>query len=489
VEGERRLTFGELRGRSFELAAGLRGLGLRWGDRVAYLGHNSLACLECYFGVPAAGMVLLPLNWRLAADELAYILGDAECAAVIVGAGFEEAAAEATAGLDLELIHAGDGATPSGWHDFESLFGGREVGDAGVGPDDVAYLYYTSGTTGRPKGCMLTHRSVAAGSLSACATVGLHGHHTWLHAGPMFHLGDAWAIWGLMMQGGKQVMMHFEPEQAVEAVAREHVTHTLLVPTALDMFSEAAAAKARRLTSFEAVIYGGAPMPPPLYDTVKERLGAVSLVHTYGITETSGVCTCLQADEHLDAASGTSRIASIGRETPLVDIDIVDDRGAPIPVGEVGEIRVTSPAVMRGYWGKEEQTAEVLSGSSYLTGDLGRRDEEGFLWLTDRKKDMIISGGENVYALEVERVLSLASAVDDVAVVGAPHERWGECVCAVLQVAPGQSVTLEELQDFARRDLAGYKIPRRMLVVESLPRTGTGKIDKASVRMLVREGG
>jgi len=260
----------------------------------------------------------------------------------------------------------------------------------------------------------------------------------------------------------------------------------LLVPTALDMLSMAAADQGPGPASVEAIIYGGAPMPPPPYAALRERLDA-SLVHTYGITETSGVCTCLQAAEHEDAESGKSRIASIGRETPLIDIDIVDGNGAAVAADVVGEIRVNSPAVMKGYWGKDEQTREVLSGSSYLTGDLGRRDEEGFLWLTDRKKDMIISGGENVYALEVERVLSLQPDVADVAVVGAPDERWGERVCAVLQLAPDRDLTLEDLREFARRDLAGYKLPRQLMVVESLPRTGTGKIDKASVRKLVRE--
>jgi long-chain acyl-CoA synthetase len=283
------------------------------------------------------------------------------------------------------------------------------------------------------------------------------------------------------MLGGRQVMMRFAPEDTVDTMVAEGATHTLLVPTALDMLSEAAAARGNRLSGTQAIIYGGAPMPPQLLGKIQERIDA-PLVHTYGITETSGVCTVLHADEHEDSETGKSRLESIGRETPLVEIDIVDDQGRQVQTGEVGEIRVSSPAVMSGYLGKPKETAEVLSGSSYLSGDMGRRDEEGFLWLTDRKKDMIISGGENVYALEVERVLGRHPAVEAVAVVGVPEERWGERVCAVVQLAPGENVALEELQKLAREHLAGYKIPREMLVLESLPRTGTGKIDKRRVR-------
>jgi long-chain acyl-CoA synthetase len=464
------------------LGSGLRALGLEPGERVAFIGDNSLEYLECYFGVPAAELVLLPLNSRLAEDELGYILQDSGSRVVIAGEGFEDTIEAATAGLDVTLVSARREASRSGWISYESILGaGHDKLDSGGRPDDFAYLYYTSGTTGRPKGCMLTHASVISGSLSACATVGLRGGHTWLHAGPMFHLGDAWAIWGMAMLGGRQLMMRFAPEETVATMVAERATHTLLVPTALDMLSEAAAAGGTRLAETEAIIYGGAPMPPPLLAKVQERIDA-PLVHTYGITETSGVCTVLHADEHEDRATGRSRLESIGRETPLVEIDIVDDQGREVETGEVGEIRVTSPAVMRGYLGKPEATAEVLTGSSYLSGDMGRRDEEGFLWLTDRKKDMIISGGENVYALEVERVLGRHPAVGEVAVVGIPEQRWGERVCAVVQFAAGATVSLDALQELAREHLAGYKIPREMLVVDRLPRTGTGKIDKRRVR-------
>jgi long-chain acyl-CoA synthetase len=431
-------------------------------------------------------MVLLPMNSRLAEDELAYILKDSDCRLVIAGEGFQEPIEGATADLDITRVSAGRKGPPRGWMSYESVLGaGADELDPKGQADDVAYLYYTSGTTGRPKGCMLTHGSVLAGSLSACAAMGLRGEHTWLHAGPMFHLADAWAIWGLVMLGGRQVMMRFAPEEAVARMTDEHVTHTLVVPTALDMLAEAAVGRGTRLGTTQAIIYGGAPMPPQLFTRVRERIDA-PLVHTYGITETSGVCTVLHPDEHEDPETGRSRLESIGRETPLIDIDIVDDQGREVETGEVGEIRVTSPAVMRGYLGKPSETAEVLSDSSYLSGDMGRRDEEGFLWLTDRKKDMIISGGENVYALEVERVLGRHPAVGDVAVVGVPEERWGERVCAVVQFSPGETVRLEGLQELARQHLAGYKIPREMLVVDSLPRTGTGKIDKRRVREQAR---
>jgi long-chain acyl-CoA synthetase len=482
VDGGRREDFATLHSRSCRLASGLLASGLKKGARVAFIGDNSLEYLECYFGVPSAEMVLLPLNSRLAGDELSYILEDSGSSLVIVGRGYEEVVQEAAEGLDVELISAGVDSPPRGWARYDSLLAeGRDDFISHGRPDEVAYLYYTSGTTGRPKGCMLTHLSVIAGSLSACAMLGLRGEHTWLHAGPMYHLGDAWAIWGLAMLGGRQVMMRFAPEQTAEIIVEERVTHTLLVPTALDMLSEAAVARRTRFSDTQAIIYGGAPMPPQLLSKLRDRLDA-PLIHTYGITETSGVCTGLHAAEHEDPVTGQDRSESIGRETPLIDIDIVDDAGSLVAPGDVGEIRVTSPAVMYGYLGKPAETAAVLTGSSYLTGDMARRDEDGYLWLTDRKKDMIISGGENVYAMEVERVLGQHPSVGEVAVVGVAEEHWGERVCAVVQLATGHTLTLVELQEMARQSLAGYKIPREMIIVDSLPRTGTGKIDKRRVR-------
>jgi acyl-CoA synthetase (AMP-forming)/AMP-acid ligase II len=239
--------------------------------------------------------------------------------------------------------------------------------------------------------------------------------------------------------------------------------------------------RGERLDTMKTLLYGGAAMMERTYNRARESV-SVPLTQLYGITETGGPCSILHPDEHVDSVSGVDRMRSAGRETPFARVDITDNSGREVAPGDVGEIRVTSPGVMAGYWNRPAETEAVLQGASYLTGDMGRRDAEGFIWITDRKKDMIISGGENVYALEVERVLDTFPGVREVAVIGVPHERWGEAVCAVIVAEPGSTFELKDIQDFARVQLAGYKIPRLMHVVEALPRNAVGKIDKVSLR-------
>jgi long-chain acyl-CoA synthetase len=488
VDGERRLTYRALCAWATRLGSGLRGLGLAPGERVAFLGDNSLEFLVAYLGIPTAGLVLLPLNARLAAEEIRYILDDAGCAMLIVGRGYEERATRACAGANVRLIACGP--EPLGDVTYDALIErGREgVPREAAAADDLAYLYYTSGTTGRPKGVMLSHANVLAGALSGCAALDLTGGATWLHAGPMFHLADAFAIWAFTWLGGRHVAARFDPQAAVRAIVEEGVTHTLMVPTAVSLLLDAAEARGQRLERVRGLLYGGAAMPPGLYQRAREAL-ACPLVGTYGTTETSGLCTVLAADEHEDAESGVSRVESVGKDVPLLDLALLDDAGQPVAAGAIGEVVASGPAVMLGYWNAPEQTAEVLRDGALRTGDVARRDADGYLYLVDRKKDLIISGGENVYALEVERVLSQHPAVHEIAVVGRPDPRWGETVCAVVRAAPGQTVTLDALRRFGREHLAGYKLPRVLRLVDGLPRTGSGKVNKAALRQAMRDGG
>jgi long-chain acyl-CoA synthetase len=458
VENDVRLSYRALSLRAARLGNGLCRLGLQNGDRVALLADNSLLCLEAYLGVPSAGLVLAPLNSRLALAEIQAILADAGCAALVAGPGFEESAAAATSGLGTRVI----GTQPAfGALAVEALIeSGSETFALDASSEDTAYLYYTSGTTGRPKGVMLSHRNVLAGALSAVAAAGLTSAHTWLHAGPMFHLADAFAIWGMSWIGARHVCMRFKPEEAARVIDRERITHTLLVPTAVSMLADAAAGLGTRLAPLEGLLYGGAPMPGAIFARARERFDA-ALVATYGMTEASGILTC--ADTH----------------------DVACSHDVPVSQGEAGELVVSSPAVMKGYRGLEALSAEILAGGRLRTGDIGRREPDGTVTLVDRKKDMIISGGENVYPREVELALERHPAVAEVAVVGAPDPQWGEAVCAVVRIAAGAQLTLEELRAHARASLAAYKLPRRLVVVDELPRTSSGKVSKGELRKRV----
>jgi long-chain acyl-CoA synthetase len=485
VEGQRRLSYAEVCRRALRLGNGLRANGFEAGSRIAYLGDNSIAFLEAYLGLPAAGLVLLPLNTRLATPEIRAVLEDAGARAIIAGPGYEERAAGAAVDSDLALVGVARALAGGAYEDLVSR-GSDALRQEGVA-SDLAYMYYTSGTTGRPKGVMLSHANVLAGALSAMAGCGMSGVHTWLHAGPMFHLADAFALWGTMWLGGRQVCLRFVPEAALEAIEREHVTHLLGVPTMVDLLSEAALRAGTRLDSLVALFYGGAPMPAPVLARARDRLDC-ALVATYGMTETSGIITCGLPGEEAQADRATGAINIVGREAPLTQLALIGEDGRAVAAGALGEIVVTSSSVMLGYWNRPDETAAVLDGQTLKTGDVGRREANGSIALVDRKKDMIISGGENVYPREVELVLEQHEAVLEAAVVGSPDPHWGETVCAFVRLRPGAQVTLEALRAFARERLAGYKLPRRLSLLEALPRTGSGKIAKAELRRRAAQG-
>ena len=471
-----RLTYRQLCARATALGNGLRGRGLAAGARVAYLGDNSVSCLEAYLGIPAAGLVLLPVNPRLSPPEVRYVLEDSGCAALLFDDRHEDLVEEASGGLSPLRIRTGGS-------EYEHLV---EAGPAGVRhtarPGETAYLYYTSGTTGRRKGVMLSHENVTASCLGACAGAGLTGAGRWLHAGPMFHLADAWAVWAFTLLGGVHVVDRFEPERTLRLLDAEGVTHTLLVPTAISMLVDAATGVRTRLPHLRTLLYGGAPMPDQVLQRALATFDA-PLAPTYGTTETAGMLTMMDAGEAALAAR-SGGIGSVGRETTVVRIDLYADEDTPVAgVDEVGEVVVSSPGVMRGYWGRTEETARAVREGRYWTGDLAWRDAEGLLTIAGRKTDMILSGGENVYAREVEEVLEQHPAIAEVAVVGVPHPVWGEAVCAVAIRRPGGPAPgLEELRTWGRDRLAGYKLPLALRWVDELPRTATGKVAKAELR-------
>lgn len=487
-------TYAELGNRVSRLAGGLRALGLEPGDRVAILGGNSPAYLELSFAAAQAALVLLPLNIRLAPAEILAILRATDCRVLWVSSPFHGVARELAAALPaLQLVRRDDAADPreTGRDDYARLL--RAAPPLPPPPDgdpgSVVQIFFTSGTTGVPKGVCLTSSNLVAGAFDSVAALEIGPRDVWLHAAPMFHLVDAFAIWTVTLVGGRHVVAPFDADGFADLVAREGVTKTSLPPTLIDRIVSATTGRAPSLASLERITYGGSPMSEAVHERAA-RLFPCPLLQAYGITETSGlVCQQRRGDYRLGATDlERARRASVGRPTPATELRIVDDRDRPVPSGAVGELLVSGPKVMSGYWRDREATAAVLADGWYRTGDLGFADAGGHVYLVDRRTDMIISGGENVYSIDVENALASHPAVLEAAALGVPSERWGEEVCAVVTLRPGASASAEALIAHCRRCIGGYKVPRTIVFwPDPLPKTGPGKVAKHVLRASMAE--
>ncbi len=464
---DNRRTYAELCSRCRRLGGALRELGLAPHDRVGVVGLNSDRYLELYLGVPAAGFVLVPVNSRLAPAEMRAILDDAGVSVLFADADYPGAA-----GVKQVLTMPGD---------YEDLIAAADevsLGD-GVAEDDLAALFYTSGTTGSAKGAMHTHRSLVSSALHFMATWPFDRQTRWLVGSPMFHTGGIIGTLATVWGGGAHIIMpRFDPDLAVDLIEREAVTHTLLVPTMLAAAASAQLARPRDVSSLRYLSHGASPISAETLRRARRAFPGAELLHVYGTTEATPITTLLP---HEELVLDTPRVRSCGQPAVGVEVRVVDRSGDEVPPRTVGEIMVRSASVMAGYWQKPESTAEVMRGGWYLTGDLGYRDEDCFIYLVDRVKDMIISGGENIYSTEVEDALSSHPAVEEVAVFGVPDPHWGESVYAV--VYPGQQVTPDELAAHCRQQIAGFKIPRRIeLRTDPLPKSAAGKILKRELR-------
>jgi long-chain acyl-CoA synthetase len=464
---DNRRTYAELGSRCRRLAGALRELGLVPGDRVGVIGLNSDRYLELYLGVPAAGFVLVPVNSRLAPAEMRAILTDAGVSVLFADADYPGAA-------DVKRVLTMPG-------DYEDLIATADqvpLGD-GVAEDDLAALFYTSGTTGAAKGAMHTHRTLVSSALHFMATWPFDRQTRWLVASPMFHTGGIIGTLSTVWAGGTHVIMpRFDPDLAVDLIEREAVTHTLLVPTMLAAAANAQLARPRDVSSLRYLSHGASPISAETLRRARRAFPGAELLHVYGTTEATPITTLLP---HEELIIDTPRVRSCGQPATGVEMRIVDAAGQDVPPGTVGEILVRSASVMAGYWRKPEATAEVMRGDWYLTGDLGYRDDESYIFLVDRAKDMIISGGENIYSTEVEDALASHPAVEEVAVFGVPDPRWGELVYAV--VVARHPVTPEELVAHCRERIAGFKVPRCIeLLTEPLPKSAAGKILKRELR-------
>jgi long-chain acyl-CoA synthetase len=484
VDGPLRLTYRKLAERVHKLAAALVKLGLKRGDRIAILDWNSHRYLEAYYACAHAGLAFMPVNSRLAVPELRYVLKDSDARALLFSEPFlsmyEELKTSIQYGIGLGLPKQ-----PAGVHDYEGLIEKASPMNAPAQTelDEIMQIYYTSGTTGEPKGVCLTNRNMYAGGLDGVLALAATREDSWQHSGPLFHLATSFAVWSMPLVGGSQVAIHFDPKRAIHSIATEKVTMTSLPGAILGIMAEVPGIGAS-VSTLRTIIYGGAPTPMG----VLRKAGATlppALSHAYGITETAGFVTNLKPADHLFEGSEEvlRRTASAGQATPLIDVRVVDDDGRDVPAGTVGEVVCGGPKIMAGYWRKPEATAAVLKNGWYHTGDMGTLDPSGYLSVVDRKKDMIISGGENVYSIEVESLLSLHPAVAEVAVIGIPDERWGEAVTAVVVVRPGAVQNAEQLIAFCRGKIANYKIPKSVVFqAEPLPKTGPGKVAKRVLR-------
>jgi long-chain acyl-CoA synthetase len=483
--GDRTLTYAELDRRTNALARGLASLGLRKGDRVGVLMRNRPELIEAMFACFKAGFCLVPLNSRLTAHEIRYHVANSGAVAVLT----DDDGADTVAGAELarvEVVVAGGGAPPAGGHDHEAVIGAADASAAvvPVDRDDLAWLFYTSGTTGRPKGAMLSHGILGFVTASWLADLSpMDERDVTLHAAPLSH-GAGFHALAATARGAHQVIptgSRFDPTAVLDLMARARVTNTWLVPTQIVMLMDALTGKAAGLPDLRHVVYGGAPFAPSDLRQALGRFGPV-FVQLFGQGETPMTATVLSAADHAAALAGDrpERLASAGVPRPGMDVRILGDDDIEVPANEVGEVCVQGGAVMLGYWQQGEATVEALRNGWLHTGDLGRIDEHGYLFLLDRAKDLIITGGSNVYAVEVEAALAAHPAVHEVAVVGVPDRTWGELVVAV--VVPVGEADEAALAAHCAATLAGYKRPRRFVLRDVLPRNAYGKVLKRELR-------
>ena len=469
------LTFAELDRRSSQVANALAGLGVGRTDRVAMLDKNSTAFFEVVFACAKLGAVVVGLNWRLAPPEIATIIADAQVCALLVS---DEMLPLVPTDLGVPTIVLGEA--------YEQWLGQAAPTDpqAAVGGDDAILQLYSSGTTGLPKGAVLTHANLAYTFEMARTAWRMGPDSVNLVPSPLFHIGGAGYGLTTLSQGGHTVLMReAAPAGLLAAIAKHRVTHAFLVPAVVQSLLDSPEVASTDLSSLQLVGYGAAPMTDTLLLRAIDLLDCLFL-GVYGMTETAGTVLVLHPEDHDPGGPRAPLLRSVGRPLPWVEIAVKDpvtnQDSAP---GEVGEIWVRSGQNMSGYWNQPDTTAQTLVGDGWLrTGDGAHLDAAGFVFLHDRLKDMIISGGENVYPAEVENVLASHPAVADVAVIAVPHERWGETVKAVVVLRPGTAVNEQELVDYAREHLARYKCPTSIDVLTALPRNASGKVLKKDLR-------
>ena len=487
-DGDRSFTYNQFHERVMRGANVLCALGIHCGDRVAVLMWNSPIYLELYYATAQIGAIIVPLNTRWSVEDMVFALRDSGSKLLVVDdhfAGFAEPLAAQCPGL--RFLFAGASACPVGMSDYTTMAAAgpaehREEPDPHE--DDLTGIFYTSGSTGGPKGVMLTHRNVYANALHAIMVFRMAPNSVWLHAAPMFHLADAGVVYSMVMNSAAHCFLPtFEPEAFLHAVERYRITHSLLVPTMINMMANHPAVERYDTSSLKLLFYGASPMPLDLLRRAKEKLGC-SFAQAYGLSEASPLLTYLTPEEHtfMDDDQKYMPIKSAGRPVMGTEVRVVDMQDRERPPGEAGEIVARGPNIMKGYWNRPDITAETLRGGWLHTGDIGVFDDAGYLYILDRQKDMIKPGGENVFSPEVESAICAHPQVLEAVVIGLPHEKWGEAIHAVVVRRPASGLTKEALIEFCRARLTHFKCPHSVDFVEELPKGGTGKVQKNVLR-------
>ncbi len=478
VWNDRSITYGELDRRAARTAAGLSRLGVGRGDVVGLLLYNCAEFLEAMFAIARLGAIFMPMNWRLAGEEVAYVAGHAGARLIVSEpelASLAEAARAPLSGVPL----VGVGGAPRGWTAFEAL---REAGEAPalatVAADDVHRLMYTSGTTARPKGVMITYANLYWKNIAHVVEFGLTGADRGLACGPLYHVGALDLTTTSVLYAGGTVEIHrkFETGPVLDAFEGHGISNVWLAPSMVNQILTHPTLAARDLSGVRLIIDGGEKMPLPLIERLLRAFPNAWFADAYGLTET------VSGDTFLDRRATTGKLGSVGKACLHLEVAIWDEADRPVPASTLGEIVLRGPKVFSGYWRDPEATAAAFRGGWFHTGDIGYLDPEGFLYIVDRKKDLIISGGENIASPEVERVLYEHPGVVEAAVVGRPDPRWGEVPVAFVAPRPGATVGEEELREFCAARLAKFKVPRAVRFVEALPRNPSGKVLKRVLR-------
>ena len=494
ADGERTFTYTEIGDRVKGLARFFQAQAIQPQDRISILEVNSHAFLETYYAAAGIGAILNPLNYRLAAREIAYIIRDSGSRWLVSGSRFTSLVKGV---LDEDtplkgIVWIGDtpdasAAVPYFSYDeaIKSYSGHFEPVTAGE--NDVAHLYYTSGTTGHPKGVMLTHKNVCLHALGTIAELKLVDSDTWGHIAPMFHLADAWATFALTWVGGRHVMVgQFEPETVMATIEQQRITLSNLIPTMLNLMIKHPRVAEFDFSSLRVILSGGAPIAPQVVKSITAAFNC-DYIQTYGMTETSPYLTFSILKKHLQDLPPDEQLkykSRTGRPFMGVDLKVVDETGIPVKADDrqVGEIWVRGDTVTPGYWNLPQETEQAFADGWLRTGDLAVIDAEGYVNIVDRRKDMIVTGGENVYSTEVENVLYMHPKVLEAAVFGVPDEKWGEAVTAAVVLRENESATEKEIIQFCREYQAAYKTPKTIIFLDELPKTGSGKITKKALR-------
>jgi acyl-CoA synthetase (AMP-forming)/AMP-acid ligase II len=471
-----RRSFKELNERASRFANAMLSFGVERGDRVALLALNEPEYYDMLFGLGKIGAILVPVNYRLAAPEIEYILSDSAAKVFVFGEGYADTVESIRGRIPAEELVAISAESPDWATGYEALIGGSSAEEPEIcgGDDDTLTILYTSGTTGRPKGAELTHAYYYWSSVNLMATLGVQIGDSPLVALPLFHIGGLAGPPWFVYQGAKTVLLRsLDPKRFLELLGEEKVSGFGSVPALLDILKLVPDFEKYDWSSVKVILVYAAPVPVTL---IKEYAAVgIEVRQLYGLTENN-------TGSVLGAEEGISKAGSCGRPFFHTEVRIVDEEGRDLGPEEMGEVLLRAPNTMKGYWNRPEATAEALRDGWLHTGDIAKMDEEGFLYIMDRKKDMIISGGENIYPAEIEDSLLAHPKIADVAVIGYPHEKWGEAVKAIAVLKKGEGLTEEELIEWCQGRIGRFKIPKRVIFTDAIPRTPTGKILKRLLR-------